>query len=98
MPGGQSSGAIAFVGAAKPGRAQSRHQSSQILQMAKYARLRKTLAKYTGKIAPGFAKLLNYQRRDLLHDLVAGLSVAAVALPVGVAYAQLTGFHPVVGL
>jgi len=100
MPGGQSSVAIAlpFGGAAKPGRAQSRHQSSQIVQMAKYTRLRKTLAKYTGKIAPGFAKLLNYQRRDLLHDLVAGLSVAAVALPVGVAYAQLAGFNPVVGL
>ena len=29
---------------------------------------------------------------------MAGLSVAAVALPVGVAYAQLAGFNPVVGL
>ena len=50
------------------------------------------------KIAPGLAKLLNYQRRDLSHDALAGLSVAAVALPVGVAYAQLAGFNPAVGL
>lgn len=50
------------------------------------------------KAAPGLAKLLNYQRRDFPHDIIAGLSVAAVALPVGVAYAELAGFKPVVGL
>ncbi|HET7106981.1 MAG TPA: SulP family inorganic anion transporter [Candidatus Acidoferrum sp.] len=44
------------------------------------------------------ANLLNYQRSNLSHDLVAGLSVAAIALPVGVAYAQLAGFNPAVGL
>ena len=42
--------------------------------------------------------LFGYRRADLSHDLLAGLSVAAVALPVGVAYAQLAGFNPVVGL
>jgi len=41
---------------------------------------------------------LKYQRSDLSHDVFAGLSVAAVALPVGVAYAQLAGFNPAVGL
>ena len=56
-----------------------------------------TRAPYVGKIAPGLAKLLNYQRSDLPHDPLAGLSVAAVALPVGVAYAQLAGFNPAVG-
>jgi high affinity sulfate transporter 1 len=50
------------------------------------------------RIAPGLAKLLRYDRADLPHDLIAGLSVAAVALPVGVAYAQLAGFNPAVGL
>lgn len=55
-------------------------------------------AAYLAKIAPGLAKLLNYQRGDLSHDILAGLSVAAVALPVGVAYAQLAGFNPAVGL
>jgi high affinity sulfate transporter 1 len=50
------------------------------------------------KFAPGLENLLNYQRSNLSHDLVAGLSVAAIALPVGVAYAQLAGFNPAVGL
>jgi MFS superfamily sulfate permease-like transporter len=43
-------------------------------------------------------KILSYQKSELPHDLVAGLSVAAVALPVAVAYAQLAGFNPAVGL
>jgi high affinity sulfate transporter 1 len=49
-------------------------------------------------LAPGLPALLDYRRADFPHDLIAGLSVAAVALPVGVAYAQLAGFNPVVGL
>lgn len=49
-------------------------------------------------IAPGLAALLRYRRDDLPQDVIAGLSVAAVALPVGVAYAQLAGFNPVFGL
>jgi high affinity sulfate transporter 1 len=56
------------------------------------------LARWLARIAPGLPALLGYRRTDLPHDLVAGLSVAAVALPVGVAYAQLAGFAPVVGL
>jgi len=50
------------------------------------------------RFAPGLPALLGYHRADFPHDLLAGLSVAAVALPVGVAYAQLAGFNPVVGL
>ncbi len=50
------------------------------------------------RIAPGVGELLAYRRENLPHDIVAGLSVAAVALPVGVAYAQLAGFRPEVGL
>jgi len=50
------------------------------------------------RVAPGLPELLAYRRSDLAADLVAGLSVAAVALPVGVAYAQLAGFRPEVGL
>ena len=51
------------------------------------------------RIAPGLVKLLSYSfAEDFRHDLLAGLSVAAVALPVAVAYAQLAGFDPVVGL
>lgn len=54
--------------------------------------------KFWRRIAPGLANLLAFRRSNFSHDLIAGLSVAAVALPVGVAYAQLAGFNPAVGL
>ena len=50
------------------------------------------------RFAPGLPDLLKYRREDLPSDTIAGLSVAAVALPVGVAYAQLAGFRPEFGL
>src|ERR1700760_5180308 len=51
------------------------------------------------RIAPGLMRLLSYSFAEhFRHDLLAGLSVAAVALPVAVAYAQLAGFDPAVGL
>src|SRR3954466_8545783 len=55
----------------------------------------------TGKIAewlPGLNLVRIYRREWLRSDLVAGVSVAAVALPIGIAYAQLAGFPPVVGI
>jgi high affinity sulfate transporter 1 len=42
--------------------------------------------------------LRGYQIGWLRYDVAAGLSVAAVALPIAIAYAQLAGFPPVVGL
>src|SRR5215510_2578932 len=39
-----------------------------------------------------------YDREWFRSDLVAGVSLAAVALPIGIAYAQLAGFPPVVGI
>ncbi|XYI35980.1 STAS domain-containing protein [Cupriavidus oxalaticus] len=56
--------------------------------------LRATLA----RLMPGAAELLHYRRADFGVDLQAGVSVAAVSLPISVAYAQLAGFSPVVGL
>jgi high affinity sulfate transporter 1 len=51
------------------------------------------------RIAPGVQAISRYQfAEDFRYDLVAGISVAAVALPVSIAYAQLAGFNPVVGL
>nr|WP_314900685.1 SulP family inorganic anion transporter [uncultured Deefgea sp.] len=47
---------------------------------------------------PGIALLRNYPRDFWGHDWRAGLSVAAVAIPVGVAYAQLAGMSPIAGL
>lgn len=47
---------------------------------------------------PGLVSLLHYQRGWLSSDLAAGLSVAAIALPVGIAYSSLAGVPPVVGI
>jgi high affinity sulfate transporter 1 len=50
------------------------------------------------RFAPGLAQLLQYELADLPADIRAGLAVAAVALPVGIAYSELAGFPPEVGL
>ena len=47
---------------------------------------------------PGLATLLAYDRRWLAQDLAAGLSVAAIALPVGIAYASLAGVPVEIGI
>ena len=47
---------------------------------------------------PGLAQMLQYEKQWLRDDVRAGLSVAAVALPVAIAYAQLTGVNAAVGL
>ncbi len=51
-----------------------------------------------GAIAPGLIALFAYQRAWLRFDIAAGLSVAAIALPVGIAYADLAGVPPVIGM
>src|SRR5262249_54309492 len=63
------------------------HGGSELMTRARLAQL-----------APGVAVLMKYRRADFRYDLAAGLSVAAVAVPVGIAYAALAGFEPVVGL
>lgn len=50
------------------------------------------------RFAPGLAALRNYKVADAPADINAGLAVAAVAVPVGIAYAALAGFGPEVGL
>lgn len=47
---------------------------------------------------PGLNTLFNYERKWFADDVKAALSVAAVALPVAIAYAQLTGVNAAVGL
>lgn len=49
-------------------------------------------------VMPGLSTLFNYERKWLADDAKAALSVAAVALPVAIAYAQLTGVNAAVGL
>jgi high affinity sulfate transporter 1 len=50
------------------------------------------------RIAPGLGQLAAYRRDWLRHDLIAGVSVAAVALPTAIAYAEIIGLQPVFGL
>lgn len=47
---------------------------------------------------PGLKSLANYERGWLRYDIRAGLSVAAVALPTAIAYAELVGVGAIVGL
>ena len=49
-------------------------------------------------LTPGLRSLAHYQPGWLPSDLIAGLSVAAVALPVGIAYADLAGVPAIVGI
>ena len=48
--------------------------------------------------APGLAALRGYRLADLPHDVVGGLAVAAVTVPVGIANARLAGLPPEHGL
>jgi high affinity sulfate transporter 1 len=50
------------------------------------------------RFAPGLAMLRGYRPRWLRNDMAAGLSVAAIALPVGIAYAELAGVPAVFGI
>lgn len=50
------------------------------------------------RLAPGLATLTRYDRRWLPKDVLSGVSVAAIALPVGLAYADLAGVPAIVGV
>lgn len=47
---------------------------------------------------PGLRIIPSYKKKWLSKDLTAGLSVAAISLPVGIAYADLAGLPAVTGL
>lgn len=47
---------------------------------------------------PGLDSLLHYPRAWFRPDVQAGLSVAAIQIPTAIAYAQIAGFPPQVGL
>jgi len=50
------------------------------------------------RVLPGLAVLRRYQRAWLPRDLLAGVTVAAYLVPQVMAYAQVAGLHPAVGL
>ena len=47
---------------------------------------------------PGLRRLTRYQRDWLAPDLTAGLALAALVVPLGMAYAPLAGLEPISGL
>lgn len=57
-----------------------------------------TVGRWISRFVPGAMAFLKYQRADFRFDLIAGCSVAAVALPVGIAYAQIAGVPVVYGM
>jgi sulfate permease, SulP family len=50
------------------------------------------------RVIPAVGWLRSYRRSDLPGDLTAGLTVAVMLIPQGMAYAMLAGLPPVVGL
>ena len=50
------------------------------------------------RLAPVSSELARYRGSTFRRDLVAGLTVAALAIPSGIAYAELAGVSPVAGL
>src|SRR6188474_1373792 len=57
-----------------------------------------SLAKTFFRVVPAFDSLRNYSVRDFSSDAMAGLTVAAVAVPQAMAYAQIAGIPPQYGL
>lgn len=47
---------------------------------------------------PGLAVLRSYQRSWLRYDLIAGIVLTAILVPVGMAYAEASGLPPITGL
>ena len=50
------------------------------------------------RVFPVTQTLTDYPQRSLRRDAIAGVTVAALALPSGMAYAQLAGVSPIAGL
>lgn len=50
-----------------------------------------------GRYIP-FRDLRGYRRADATHDLIAGVGVAFLSVPQGVAYAMIAGLPPAMGL
>ncbi len=54
--------------------------------------------KWITQWVPGLTTFIHYDKANLKPDIRSGLSVAAVALPVAIAYAELMGINAIVGL
>ncbi|WP_223637223.1 SulP family inorganic anion transporter [Corallococcus sp. EGB] len=57
-----------------------------------------TAAQVLGRFLPGIEQARTYERRWLGSDILAALTVGAMLIPQGLAYAQIVGVRPVAGL
>src|SRR6202048_3446614 len=62
-----------------------------------FAGARKVAGKASSKAWPVFRSLNAYRLQFLTHDLFAGLTLAAIAIPEQMATARLGGFSPQIG-
>ena len=68
------------------------------MQPADGNRSASTIARKIGSLMPIFQWLPRYERSWLRFDLIAGITLAAYAIPVSLAYASLAGLPPEMGL
>ena len=72
----------------------TRNSSHAALASYAHALVPRSLA----EAAPGLATLLHYPRSNLRSDVIAGVTVGAVAVPSSLAMAELAGLPVVLGL
>jgi high affinity sulfate transporter 1 len=68
------------------------------MRLPKSSTQTQAVGRWLHRFVPGISTLLNYERPNFRFDMIAGFSVAAVALPVGIAYAQIAGVPVVYGI
>ncbi len=56
------------------------------------------MTKFLQRWMPGMVMLMSYQRAWFRHDLVAGLALTAILIPVGMGYAEASGLPAITGL
>ncbi len=60
--------------------------------------MKKSFSELLFNIFPGLSLTKTYKQEYLLKDIFAGLSVAAIVLPIGIAYSAIIGLPPQAGL
>ncbi len=73
-------------------------REGQVKQQNRWRELALVTGQRLSRVAPGLVWMRAYDRAWLRSDLIAGVTVAAVILPVAMAYGQLAGLPPVTGI
>lgn len=73
-------------------------REGQVTQENRWREIALATGRGLTRVAPGLAWMRAYDRAWLRSDLIAGVTVAAVIVPVAMAYGQLAGLPPVTGI